>query len=99
MTQPIGTPPKESIFYGPYATLADAIVKDVDFPEGFSKYIVVGTGGSIIFENEAGVLQFIPVASTGTILPIVAKSIKSSGDVRTIARTTTATNLGWLGGY
>lgn len=97
--QPIGTPPKESVYYGAYAPLSDAVIIDTDFPEGLSKYILVGGTGDIVFENQAGDLQFISGVTAGTILPIIAKKIVASGVVRTVAHTTTATKMSWLGGY
>ena len=99
MPQQLGNPAKDSIYYGAFSPLADAVTIDEDFPEGLSKYIMVGGTGDTVFQNEAGALQFIKGATAGSILPIVAKQIVSGGTVRGTARTTTATNMGWLGGY
>ena len=97
MPQPLNE--KQSIYYGSYAPLADVVVIDTAFPEGYSKYITVGVGGDVVFENGAGELQLIKGVVGGSILPIIASKIVSSGTVRGTARTTTASDMGWLGGY
>ena len=101
MTQPIEpTDNRESVFYGAFSPLADLIVVDTEFPDGLSKYIHVGVAGDIVFENKEGVPQFIKNIGVGTILPIVAKKIVAGPvNVRGIARSTTASELSWLGGY
>ncbi len=99
MPQPLGNPAKDSIYYGPYAPYADAVTIDTEFPEGISKYILVAGAGDLVYENEASELQFIAGVGAGSLLPIIAKRIVSGGTVRGIARTTTATNMSWLGGY
>ena len=75
------------------------MVIDTEFPEGLSKYIIVGGAGDIVYENPEGVPQFVPGLIAGAYLPIVAKRIVASATVRGTPRTTTATNMGWLGGY
>ena len=99
MSQPLGSPPKDSIYYGPYATLSDAVTIGTVFQKGLSKYILVAGAGNIVYENESNELQFIAGVSAGSLLPIVARRIVASGTVRGTPRTTTATNMSWLGGY
>lgn len=60
-----------------------------------STYITVSTtGGSIVYENTAGENKYWPFAFVG-YNPIAAKKILSEAVVDGVARTTTATVLGW----
>ncbi len=99
MPQEIDNTPKQSIYYGPYAPFADLVVLDTVFVNGLSKYILVGGAGDVVFENEAGVPQFVKSVQAGTLLPVIAKRILTSGTVNGTPRTTTATDMSFLGGY
>jgi|3_EtaG_2_1085321.scaffolds.fasta_scaffold23238_2 hypothetical protein len=100
MAQEIANLGKPSMRFGIYGGLSDLVIIGTDFPEGLSKYIVVGTGGDIVYENDAGVTQFISGAATGAVLPLVAsKIVKGPITVRGISRSTTASNMSWIGGY
>lgn len=85
--------------YGVFGQLSDIVTLDQPFPDGLSKYITVGVGGDIVYENADGEMQFIPNVLDGAILPIVAKRIVGAANVRTFPRVTSASSLGWIGGF
>lgn len=92
-----------AISNGVTAGLADVVVIDTPFlvradgTKVMSTYITIGGNGDIVFRNTLGDLQYVPNVSSGTIIPIAATEIVSSGTVRGILRSTTAALLGWLG--
>lgn len=73
--------------YSDYATL------DVNFPKPSVYIYVTGTPGDIVYENSAGLAQWLPGAVSSGIYPIAAKRILTSGVVNGTERTTTATGL------
>jgi len=99
MPQPLGVPIVPSKNFGQFSSLSDIVTIDVPFPEGLSKYLLVGIGGHLVYENRIGNLQFILNAPIGVLLPVVAKQIVTSGFVRGIAQITTAQDITWFGGY
>ena len=92
-----------AISNGVSAGYADVVIPDTPFGVGssglpiMSTYISVGSSGDIVFRNTVGDLQFLSNVSSGTLIPIASTEIVSSGNVRGIFRTTTASLMGWLG--
>ena len=73
---------------------ADSVTLDTAFPQ-VSAYILVGTGGDIVFENSVGDAQFISNAGEG-YHPIAALKVLTSGTVNGTPRTTTASGMTYL---
>lgn len=81
--------------------LSDIVTLDTQFTVNsrnfYSTYIYVGsTAGDIVFQNSAGINQWLQAASLG-YHPIAAGKILTSGVVNGVSRTTTATGMSYCG--
>ena len=63
-----------------------------------STYVLIQAAGDIVYENCLGELQFVSNAGEG-LFPLAATRIVSSGTVRGVSKTTTATCSTWFGDY
>lgn len=60
-------------------------------------YIVVGGAGDIVWLNALGEPQWLPGCQANQVYILGASQIVSSATVDGVSRTTTATNLTWMG--
>lgn len=91
---------------GIYASRAGFVTLDQPFTQPGStfaemaKFIRAGTAGDILLQNKDGVVSYHPNVAAGIMLNFVCKTVISSYDFGgTIGvKTTTATEITWLGG-
>lgn len=90
---------------GIFASRAGNVALDQYFTEPgktfqeYAKYIIPGTTGDLILENINGIVSWHPNKPASYILPFVCQRVLSSFTFPDIgAKTTTATNIIWMGG-
>jgi hypothetical protein len=84
---------------GGNVTLDAPFTRDGSTLAEYAKYIIVGTTGDLILEDQDGLIVFEPNRPAGYIIPFFCQRVLSSGTFSDIGfKITTATNITWRGG-